>query len=236
MIKLENVKYQHQEKRILKNISLTIEKGKKYLLLGPSGSGKTSILKIMNNLISASSGGIFLDDKNFNQIKPSFLRKQISLIMQDSVLFGKVVKDNFEYLNSLNNNELSEETFLELLEKVKLNKDFFHKDINKLSGGEKQRIAIIRTIMNSPEFILADEPFSALDKYRIQILAKILVDLVDTENIGLVVVSHYFDEIIHLFDKVIFMYEGEILFLGNPDDFLKNTDNKVTNFLEGNDE
>ena len=236
MIKLENVKYQHQEKTILKNVNLTIEKGKKYLLLGPSGSGKTSLLKIMNNLISVSAGEIFLDGKSYNQIKPSLLRKQISLIMQDSILFGKEVKDNFEYLNSLNNNELSEEMFLELLDKVKLNKDFFHKNINKLSGGEKQRIAIIRTIMNSPQFILADEPFSALDKYRIQILAKILVDLVDSENIGLVVVSHYFDEIIHLFDKVIFIFKGEILFLGTPDEFLENKNNHVTNFLEGNND
>ena len=236
MIKLENVKYQHQNKIILNDINLIIEKGKKYLLLGPSGSGKTSLLKIMNNLISVSKGEIYLDNKRFDEIKPSFLRKQIALIMQDSILFGKIVKDNFEYLNSLNNNELSEVKFLELLEKVKLNKNFYLKDINNLSGGEKQRIAIIRTIMNSPQFILADEPFSALDKYRIQVLAKILVDLVDSENLGLVVVSHYFDEIIHLFDKVIFIFKCEILFLGNPEEFLQNQDSHIINFLEGNDE
>jgi putative ABC transport system ATP-binding protein len=236
MIKLQNVHYKNSNKIILTDIDLEIERGKKYLVVGPSGSGKTSLLKIMNNLVSVSNGEIFLDNKKYKEIKPPILRKQIALIMQDSILFGKVVKDNFEYLNSLNNKELSEEKFLEWLGRVKLNKDFYHKDINKLSGGEKQRIAIIRTIMNSPQFILADEPFSALDKFRIQVLAKILVDLVDSENLGLVVVSHYFDEIIHLFDKVIFIFKGEIIFLGKPEEFLQNKDNRIINFLEGNDE
>ncbi len=236
MIKLTKVKYQHQDKIILKNINLTIEKGKKYLLLGPSGSGKTSLLKIMNNLISVSDGDISLDEKNFDKIRPADLRKKIALIMQDSILFGKTVKDNFEYLNSLNDNNLKEEKFLDLLEKVKLSKDFYNKEITKLSGGEKQRIAIIRTIMNSPQFILADEPFSALDKYRIQVLAKIFLDLVESENLGLIVVSHYFDEIIHLFDVVIFMYDGEIIFSGNPQDFLISKDGRITNFLEGKNE
>ncbi len=236
MISLEKVEYQTKDKNILKNINLDLESGKKYLLLGPSGSGKTSLLKILNNLISISSGKISLNNISYEEINPTILRKKISLIMQDSILFGKTVRDNFEYINSLNNLELNELEFIDFLSKLKMNKDFFYQDINELSGGEKQRISIIRTIMNSPDYILADEPFSALDKSRINILFQMLIDLVEKNNVGLVIISHYFEEIIHSFDQVIFLFNGEIVFYGKPDKFLLNTDKRILNFLGGIDE
>lgn len=236
MIELKNVSFSNSEKEILQNINLQIESDKRYLLLGPSGSGKTTLLKLCNNLISPTYGEIFLQNESYQDLSPIEIRKTVSLIMQNPILFGDLVSDNFKFVNELNDEKLSPDDFVELMKKLKLPANYFQKKNEELSGGEKQRVSVIRSLMNKPKFILADEPFSALDKSRIINLMNLFIECVTQEKIGLLIISHFFGDIISQFDKVIFVYKGKIEFVGKPQDFLKSDNEHIKNFLAGKDE
>ncbi len=233
MISIKNVSFEPNEKTVLKNISLNIEKGKKYLILGPSGSGKTSLLKIINNLISPTEGKIFLDNISYDNIKAHNLRKRIGLIMQDPVLFGEYVYENFDLLKSVSFKNFSKEDVIFLLNLFGLNEEFYNKKNNELSGGEKYRISIIRTLLNEPDYILADEPFASLDRSLMIKIFQILSGYSEQNGITLIIVSHNYNDIIDFFDMLIFIFKGNIIFQGNSGEFLTASNKIIKNYLEG---
>ena len=235
MIRLNDVTLKANKKNILKNISLEIEQGKKYLLLGPSGSGKTSILKIMNYLYSPTLGSVTLDNEGYNEFKPHLLRRIVSLIMQDPIMFGEYVYENFDFVAKITGIEADKKTIQNLFVDFGLKSEFIDKKNLELSGGEKYRISIIRSLINKPRFILIDEPFAALDKTLMIKIFDYLINWTNNHNSGLVVVSHTFDNIIHKFDKVIFIKTGKLIFEGSPNTFLTSDNYIIKNFLAGNE-
>ncbi len=236
MIKLKDVYFSNDNKDILKNINLEIEQGKSYLLLGASGSGKSSLLKILNNLYSPTSGKIFYKNNDYQSFKPHFLRRNIALIMQDPILFGKYVYENFEFLSKIIKKEIKRDYILDLFDSFGLKKDYYNKKNFELSGGEKYRISIIRTLLLNPEFILTDEPFAALDKNLMKRIFLFLKNFSMKKEKGLIVVSHTFDDIISDFDSVLFMKNGFLEIFNSPDKFIASEKAYIKAFLEGRDE
>jgi len=208
-LKINRLGVERQHNFILQNISYIFESGKSYAIFGKSGAGKSTLLKALCGLISYN-GKIFLNNENVSEIKPQILRKKIQYLHQEAILFNGTVRDNLNMLSSLRyNSELTidKNETIRLFEKLALDESYLEKETKKLSGGEKQRVAIVRSVLMNPLFLLMDEPTSALD---IGNESKVLA-LTDElkKNMGIIIVTHSPD-FIHQADKKVYMADGEI--------------------------
>lgn len=178
MIEFKNVSKKYQEKEVLKSQSFTIEDGEFVVLVGPSGSGKTTLLKMINRLIEPTSGEILIDKKPQSDLDLRQMRFEMGYVLQQASLFPNMtVIENALIIPKLKRADLTQATLdaKKLLHQVGLDDQAFNKYPNQLSGGEQQRVGIVRALMGNPKILLMDEPFSALDaitKKELQVLIK----------------------------------------------------------------
>jgi len=186
------------KREVLKGISLSVEKGDVFSIVGPSGSGKSTLLNIMGTLDKASSGNMKFDGKDISQ----FNDNQLAVLRNQKVGFIFQSHHLLPQLNVLENvlvptipikdkaqKKLSMERALNLLEYVGL-KDRMHQLPGQLSGGEAQRTAVIRALINEPEIILADEPTGSLDLDSTNVIGELLSKINREKNVALIVVTH----------------------------------------------
>ncbi|KAB3529292.1 ABC transporter ATP-binding protein [Alkaliphilus pronyensis] len=186
MFLLKDIKY----KDILDIKELKFEESKVACIVGESGSGKTTLLRLLNKLISCDGGEIFYKNKPFKHINSVDLRREVVMLPQAPAIYGGSIKDNL--LIGLKFGEkpiVSDERLLEILRLVKLNKGL-NDDADKLSGGEKQRIALGRVILMEPEVLLLDEPSSALDEDTEELIIEALVSYTRNRGKTLIMVTH----------------------------------------------
>ena len=164
LLELKNINLTIDDKNIIKNLTLKIKENDYLTITGPSGSGKSTILKLIADLISPTSGNIYFRDKNINEYSPEKYRKQVSYCFQQPVLFGKTVKDNLEFPFIVRNRPFNQEKVIVALKKVLLDEDDLKKNVDQLSGGEKQRVALIRNVLFKPKVLLLDEITTGLDE------------------------------------------------------------------------
>jgi ABC-type lipoprotein export system ATPase subunit len=202
---------------VLKNLSLRINQGESIAIVGPSGSGKSTLLNIIGALDRPSFGSVTLDGKNLAELKDSELskvrNKDIGFIFQlhhllpqctvlENVLIPTIPLD-------LNGDEENVKIRAkELLEKVGLEQHFYHFPA-QLSGGELQRVAVVRALINTPKLVLADEPTGSLDRESSENLGQLLVQLNKKEGVALVVVTHSI-ELARLMEKVYTLQDGKL--------------------------
>lgn len=159
MFELENVNFLD----VLDIPNLKINKGKITVITEPSGSGKSTLLKMLNKMLSPTSGHIYFDGMNIADIDNITLRRNVPMLGQDVIRFKKNVRDNLlKGLALQERDEVSDEILRDVLKSVELNLDL-DTDINKLSGGEIQRVAIVILLLLNRDVYLLDEPTSALD-------------------------------------------------------------------------
>jgi putative ABC transport system ATP-binding protein len=163
LLELQNVSYQNENKSILKNISLQIDAGDYLSIVGSSGSGKSTFLKLCAHLLSPTEGKIFFKGKDFREYNPLELRRKIGYCAQTPCLFGDTVEDNLSFPYLIRKQKVDLARVEALFSSFNLDFEFMKKDVQSLSGGEKQRIALIRTLLFKPEILLLDEVSSALD-------------------------------------------------------------------------
>lgn len=163
IIKYHSVSYESEGKAILRNISVNIASGDFISLVGPSGSGKTTFLKLCGHLISPTEGDIFFAGQNMLDYNPLELRRRVAYCFQTPYLFGKTVADNLHFPYTIRNKALDMGRIEELLQSFNLSSEILDREVQRLSGGEKQRISLIRTLVFTPEVLLLDEITSALD-------------------------------------------------------------------------
>ena len=215
--------YEAKEGNVLKGISLEFKGGKMTSLVGLSGSGKSTILNLIPRFYDIGSGEIKIDDQSINKIKLESLRKQISLVSQETTLFDDTIKNNIKYANS----ETSDE---EIIEVAKLSHchDFIENLPNKydtligedgvrLSGGEKQRISIARAMLKKSPIILLDEATSSLDaetEKKIQDALNIL-----TSNKTSIVIAHRLSTILNS-DNIYVIQSGNVVDFGKHEELL----------------
>lgn len=164
LVKLKNVSLTIDNKNIIKDLTFGIKQNDYLTITGPSGSGKSTTFKLIADLISPTSGEIYFNHKNINDYRPEEYRKQVSYCFQQPVLFGKTVKDNLEFPFIVRNQPFDQEKAIKALQQVLLNEDYLEKNIDQLSGGEKQRVALIRNVLFKPEVLLLDEITTGLDE------------------------------------------------------------------------
>lgn len=169
-----NVSFKNDNELIINNLSINIKSGDFISIVGPSGSGKSTFLKLCSHLYSPSKGKIFFKGKDLMDFNPTDLRKSICYCFQTPYLFGKDVMDNITFPFKFRNMPIDIDKISDLFNLFSMDKDFLHKEITNLSGGEKQRIALIRSLIFKPEILLLDEVTSALDVDNTKIVEDVI--------------------------------------------------------------
>lgn len=174
IIELNKVSYQVEDKPILKDIDLHVAEGQRITLTGPSGSGKSTILKLVASLISPTQGQINFQGKDVAQLDPISYRRQVSYCFQQPSLFGTNIADNLRFPFELRDEPFNQQQAVELLWQVDLDESYLNKKIETLSGGEKQRVALIRNLLFPPKVLLLDEVTTGLDENSKAIVHKLI--------------------------------------------------------------
>jgi putative ABC transport system ATP-binding protein len=212
MFRLKGVKY----KNILDINQLMIPANKVTCIVGESGSGKTTLLRLLNKMISCTEGEIYYNNEAISAINSIELRRKIVMLPQTPAIFTGTVKDNL--LIGLKFSEkplINDEKLIEVLKMVHLNKPL-EENANKLSGGEKQRLALGRVILMEPTVFLLDEPSSALDEDTERIIIEQLIHYTRQNNKTLIMVTHskkiaqtYSDNIVEIRNGKVVNQKGE---------------------------
>jgi len=189
LLELENVSFENDGETILENISVKIEPGDYISIVGPSGSGKSTFLKLCSHLINPTNGKITYRDKKFIDYNPTELRKTITYCFQTPYLFGITVMDNIKFPFTIRKLAFDKNRVDELFSLFHITTDFLSKDVANLSGGEKQRIALIRSLLFKPEILLLDEITSALDEDNTKIVETVIESL-NKEGVTVLFVTH----------------------------------------------
>lgn len=214
MIKFQNVSKVYQENAVLSDVNLTIQQGEFFVLVGPSGSGKTTTLKMINRLIEPTTGEVALNEQAVTNYPLRELRLKIGYVLQQIALFPNLtVAENIELIPEMKKwpKEQRRERTIELLKKVQLDpEEYLHRKPAALSGGEQQRIGILRAIAAEPEVILMDEPFSALDPISRHHLQRLVKELHQELASTIVFVTHDMNEALLLGERICIMDTGKL--------------------------
>lgn len=226
VIRFDNVKKSYGEKTIIEDFNLSIEKGEFLTIIGSSGSGKTTILKMINGLIKPESGKVFIKSKNIDEENIINLRRNIGYAIQGSILFPHMtVEENIAYVPNLinkKNKEKTKEAVKKWMGIVGLEEDMLDRYPDELSGGQQQRVGIARSLAASPDILLMDEPFGAVDEITRGQLQEEIADIHNKTGITIVFVTHDISEAIKLGTKILVMNNGKIEQYSEPKEILKN--------------
>lgn len=195
ILEVKHLSFSVGEKEILKDISFKIQKGDFLTIKGPSGSGKSTLLKLLAAIMNPSTGEIIYKGKPLSEYEITDYRKEVSYTFQNAALFGTTVADNLMFPYEIRNEPFDRDRAIALLDKVMLSKQYLDQKITELSGGEKQRVALIRNVLFTPEVLLLDEVTSALDAENRKVISDAILRLNRENNITVLWVTHNTDEI-----------------------------------------
>lgn len=229
IIEFKNIKKAYGEKVVMENFNLTIKKGEFITIIGSSGGGKTTIMKMVNGLITPTFGDVFVEGKNIKELNQNELRRNIGYAIQGSVLFPHMtVEENISYVPNLLNKRDKERTrraVVKWMKIVDLDEDMLHRYPAELSGGQQQRVGIARALAASPEILLMDEPFGAVDELTRASLQDEISRIHKETGITVLFVTHDITEALKLGTRVLVIDKGEVQQFDTPDELLKNPKN-----------
>jgi ABC-type Fe3+/spermidine/putrescine transport system ATPase subunit len=234
LLVVEQISKHFDNAPLLNAISFGVAAGEIVCLLGPSGTGKTTLLRIIAGLETAESGRVLFDGQNIEQIPPH--ERGFGMMFQDLALFPhKNVFDNVAFGLRMKNASPQETTARvnESLELVGLNAERFAKrDVNRLSGGEQQRVALARTLAPRPRLVMFDEPLGALDRILREELVDELRTLLKRLHMTALYVTHDQDEAFAIADKLVILNIGRIEQMGTPIEIYRHPANEfVARFM-----
>lgn len=226
VIEFKNIKKAYDEKIIIENLNLQIEDGEFLTIIGSSGCGKTTLLKMVNGLIQPTSGSVLINNENIAQKDQTQLRRSIGYAIQGSVLFPHMsVEQNIAYVPNLLNKHDKEKTkqaVKKWMKIVSLSEDLMDRYPSQLSGGQQQRVGIARALAASPDILLMDEPFGAVDEITREQLQNEIKRIHQQTKITILFVTHDISEALKLGTKVLVMNQGKIEQYAKPQQLLKN--------------
>ena len=220
ILRAQNIFKTYGKRTVVKDVSFDVKQGEIVGLLGPNGAGKTTSFYTVVGFIQPTQGNIFLDDENITSL-PMYRRAQkgIGYLPQEPSVFRKLsVEDNIRAvleMTKLSRAEQSEK-LESLLDEFNLNR--VRKGMgDTLSGGERRRTEIARSLANDPKFILLDEPFAGIDPIAVEDIQYIVAKL-KTKNIGILITDHNVQETLSITDRAYLMFEGSILKAGTAEE------------------
>ena len=218
MLKVKNVTKYYGDFKAVDNISFEVKKGEIFGLLGVNGAGKTTTFRMIMNLISPSSGSISFNNKKIDYD----VTDKIGFLTEERSLLTKLtVKEQMLYYGALKS--LDEKTILERLDKL-LKKfeieDYKDRKINTLSKGNQQKVQFISAIINEPELLILDEPFSGLDPLNIELFKNVILELKD-KGTSIIFSSHRMDHVELFCEKLLILVKGKTVLEGYLKDIKK---------------
>lgn len=230
-ISAKNLSFKHKnsESESIKDISFSVKKGQTIAFVGPSGSGKSTLIKLMVGLYNSNTGSINYNDKNIQEYNKDELRSRIGIVTQDTQLFSGTLYDNISFACLPEKNITKEDCFNALIEasgQSILDRSALGIDTKigengiKLSGGEKQRIAIARALIRNPEVLIFDEATSALDSITEEAISSTIKSLGDGDKIT-VLIAHRLSTVMHA-DLIYVLKDGSIIETGKHDSLVEN--------------
>ncbi len=220
ILRSENLLKKYKSRTVVNNVSVEVRQGEIVGLLGPNGAGKTTTFYMIVGLIKPNAGKIFLDNQDITDL-PMYkrARRGIGYLAQEASIFRKLsVEDNIMAVleMTLKDKHQQKDRLEELLEEFGLK----HVRTNRgdlLSGGERRRTEIARSLASNPKFILLDEPFAGVDPIAVEDIQEIVATL-KTKNIGILITDHNVHETLSITDRAYLLFEGKILKHGTAED------------------
>ena len=219
VLKTENLKKSYSGKTVVDEVNINLKKGEIFGLLGPNGAGKTTTFYMITGMIRPSSGKIFFDDNNITNT-PMYQRARMGIgyLAQEPSIFSKLtVENNLRIV--LENILPSVQEQTELIDKllIQFNIDHLRGNLGgSLSGGERRRVEICRTLALKPDFILLDEPFAGIDPIAVEDIQQVVTSLKE-QNIGVLITDHNVRETLSITDRSYLLYSGKILKSGDAE-------------------
>ncbi|NYE58149.1 ABC transporter ATP-binding protein [Carboxydothermus ferrireducens] len=210
MIEVKNVTKKIGDKVILKNISFNVEDGQFITVLGPNGAGKSTLFKILSLLMKPTSGVIKINGIAVNEGGVA-LRQKLGVISHNSFLYDSLsARDNLLFYGKMYGVENLEERVREVIQQVGLELSFYQQ-VKTFSRGMLQRLTIARCLLNDPEIVLFDEPYTGLDQQAIDILNNVLRTLKQRKR-TILMITHNFEEGVELSDRILILNRGQLVF------------------------
>ncbi|MBU5378012.1 MAG: osmoprotectant ABC transporter ATP-binding protein OsmV [Pantoea sp.] len=244
MIKLENLTKTFTQKNgadvtAVDNVSLHVPQGEMCVLLGPSGCGKTTTLKMINRLIPSTSGKIFINGEDTSTQDTVTLRRNIGYVIQQIGLFPNMtIEENITVVPRMLgwDKKRCRERATELMSMVALDPaKFLHRYPREMSGGQQQRIGVIRALAADPPVLLMDEPFGAVDPINREAIQNEFLDMQRQLKKTVMLVSHDIDEALKLGDRIAVFGQGKIVQCASPDELLASPKNDFVGSFVGQD-
>ncbi len=229
MLEVKKIFKSFDKKEIIKGIDFKVEKGEKVIIIGPSGSGKSTLIRCLNLLEIIDNGKIIFEGEEINnKTDVDKLRQKVGMVFQQFNLFPNLtVKENIMLAPvnlKIKTKEEAEKDAINLLKRIKLlsKADKFP---NQLSGGEKQRVAIVRALAMNPEIMLFDEPTSALDPEMVGEVLNLMKELAN-EGMTMVIVTHEMEFAKEIGSRIVFMDAGKVVEQGSTKQIFENPKTK----------
>ena len=234
MIEARNISKSFGDHNVLKDVSVSFDRGQTNLIIGQSGSGKTVLMKCLIGLYQADKGQIIYDDRVFSEISEQeqmTIRKEVGMLFQGGALFdSKNVEENVMFPLSM----FTDQSYEEKLERVnfclnRVNLENANKLFpSELSGGMIKRVAIARAISMNPKYLFCDEPNSGLDPRTSGVIDNLIKEITEEYQITTIVNTHDMNSVMQIGDHIIFIKQGKKMWEGNKEEIM-NTNNKDLN-------
>jgi phospholipid/cholesterol/gamma-HCH transport system ATP-binding protein len=240
MIEIQHISKSFGDRKVIKDISGSFEKGKPNLIIGASGTGKSVLLKCIVEIVKPDEGLVFYDNRNFTEGDRNLkieVRREIGMLFQGGALFdSKSVEANVKFPLDLlakipKDEKLDRVNFC--LKRVGL-LNVNEKMPSELSGGMKKRVGIARAIVNNPKYLFCDEPNSGLDPQTSILIDELIQDITEDYDTTTIVVTHDMNSVMGIGENIMFIYKGENLWEGNKNDVIHSGVKELDDFVFAN--
>ena len=231
-----DVDYSVGDVHMLKKITGSFPLGKITTLVGPSGAGKTTLLKLCNGLISPTSGDIYIHNKPISTYEPVELRRHVGIALQSAPMVKGTVFQNLSLPLKLQGKQLTEHDAFEILKDVGLENKFLYLKTDDLSGGQRQKVSIARTLINRSEILLLDEITSSLDQTSLLEIEELIVKINQKYGVTIIWITHNLEQAISIGDYTWVLNNGEVIETGESNLLRAPTNEFVKQFTQGGTE
>lgn len=226
LIEIKNVALKKKNQTILDKVSFMVHAGDCIGVLGPSGAGKSTLFRTLNMMITPTSGEILYNGRNIKDYQPLLLRREIGYILQKPYLFGRTIRDNLEYPFNLLNKDPDWTIINDYLTRVNLPESIADKNTTDLSGGEQQRVALVRSLLVKPKIILLDEVTAALDEENTAVIENLLLTEKAVHKLTVLFITHNNAQAKRLAENILYLDKGAVQFYGTKEDFFQGRDSE----------